>query len=73
MKTVDLFCGCGGMSLGFQNAAYEIVGAYDNWKPAIEIYRKNFSHPIFERDLYSEDVLSHIKGLNPEVIIGGPP
>ena len=25
MKVVDLFCGCGGMSLGFQNAGFEIV------------------------------------------------
>lgn len=73
MKTVDLFCGCGGMSLGFQNASFEIVGSYDNWKPAVEIYKRNFSHPIFEMDLYSEEALSHIKGLNPEVIIGGPP
>ena len=30
LKTLDLFSGCGGMSLGFQNAGYEIVAAYDN-------------------------------------------
>ena len=46
MRVVDLFCGCGGMSLGFQNAGFEIVAAYDKWKPAIEIYKRNFSHPI---------------------------
>ena len=39
LRTVDLFCGCGGMSLGFQNESFEIVGAYDNWKPAVEIYK----------------------------------
>jgi len=32
LKTVDLFSGCGGMSLGFQNAGYDIVAAFDNWK-----------------------------------------
>lgn len=73
MRTVDLFCGCGGMSLGFQNESFEIVGSYDNWKPAIEIYKKNFRHPIFEMDLYSNKAIEHIKNLNPEVIIGGPP
>ena len=73
MKTVDLFCGCGGMSLGFQNASYEILGAFDNWKPAIDIYKANFSHPIYDMDLYSDEALSHIRNLNPEMIIGGPP
>ncbi|WP_299057251.1 DNA cytosine methyltransferase [uncultured Eubacterium sp.] len=73
MRTVDLFCGCGGMSLGFQNESFEIVGSYDNWKPAVEIYKKNFKHPIFEMDLYSDEAIEHIRNLNPEVIIGGPP
>lgn len=73
LKTVDLFCGCGGMSLGFQNESFEIVGAYDNWKPAVEIYKKNFKHPIFEMDLYSNEAMENIRNLNPEVIIGGPP
>ena len=68
-----MFCGCGGMSLGFQNESFEIVGSYDNWKPAVEIYKKNFKHPIFEMDLYSDEAIEHIRNLNPEVIIGGPP
>ena len=61
------------MSLGFQNVSFKIVGAYDNWKPAVEIYKKNFKHQIFEMDLCSKEVFSHIRELNPEVIIGGPP
>lgn len=73
MKTVDLFCGCGGMSLGFQNANFNIVAAYDNWKPAVNIYQKNFSHPIYEMDLYTDEALEQIKNLKPEVVIGGPP
>ena len=73
MKTVDLFCGCGGMSLGFQNASFDIVASYDNWKPAVDIYKRNFSHPIFELDLYSDEAMEHIKKEAPDVIIGGPP
>lgn len=73
MRTVDLFCGCGGMSLGFQNASFDIVGSYDNWQPAVEIYKKNFTHPIYNMDLYSEEALNNIKALKPDVVIGGPP
>ena len=38
IKAVDLFCGCGGMSLGFQNAGFQLLAAYDNWDAAINIY-----------------------------------
>lgn len=73
MRVVDLFSGCGGMSLGFQNAGFQIVAAYDNWQPAIEIYQRNFRHPIFKKDLSAEDIVPELKGFSPEMIIGGPP
>ena len=56
MRTVDLFCGCGGMSLGFQEAGFDIVAAYDNWQPAIDVYKKNFSHDVFCMDLSLPEV-----------------
>ena len=74
MKTVDLFCGCGGLSLGFQNCGYEIVGAFDCWKPAIDCYTRNFNHRACELNLSRKNTaLKAIRPLNPEVIIGGPP
>lgn len=73
MRVIDLFSGCGGMSLGFQNAGFQIVAAYDNWQPAIDIYQRNFQHPIFKKDLSTEDVISELKGYSPDMIIGGPP
>ena len=73
MRVIDLFCGCGGMSLGFQNVGFNIVAAYDNWQPAIDIYKSNFIHPIYKKDLAFEDVISEIRELNPDMIIGGPP
>ena len=51
MRTVDLFSGCGGMSLGFQSAGYNIVAAFENWPAAIECYKQNFKHPVIETDL----------------------
>lgn len=72
-KTIDLFSGCGGMSLGFQNAGFSILAAYDNWKPAVDVYELNFEHPIYSEDLTDEKVQKRIKALKPNVIIGGPP
>ena len=74
MKCVDLFCGCGGMTLGFEMAGFEITSAFDNWEPALEVYRKNFSHPVFKQDLTDEkNSVKKIRHYNPDIIIGGPP
>ena len=72
-KLIDLFSGCGGMSLGFQNSGFNVVAAYDNWLPAVEVYKKNFSHPIFRKDLADLSVVEEIKKFKPDIIIGGPP
>jgi DNA (cytosine-5)-methyltransferase 1 len=73
-KVIDLFAGCGGLSLGFQNAGFKIVGAFENWKPAIETYKKNFSHPIYNCDLSNlKDDYKPFKDIDFDVIIGGPP
>ena len=75
MKVVDLFAGCGGLSLGFQNAGYEIAAAYDFWLPAVKVYQDNFSsHSIYQMDLSDTDAaVNHIKAFAPDIIIGGPP
>lgn len=73
IKVVDLFAGCGGMSLGFQNAGFDVVAAYDNWAPAAEVYKKNFKHPIFQKDLFDESVIKELGKFKPDIIIGGPP
>ena len=72
-KVIDLFAGCGGLSLGFQNAGFQIVAAFDNWDEAIDIYKKNFSHPIIKRDLGDLSDISDLKKYSPDIIIGGPP
>lgn len=72
-KLIDLFAGCGGMSLGFQNAGFKVVAAYDNWQPAIDIYSANFDHPIHKCDLANEDITKELLKAKPDIIIGGPP
>lgn len=72
-KVIDLFCGCGGLSLGFQYAGFNIMAAFDYWDAALNIYQKNFSHPVCKRDLSDLSDLSDLESLNPDIIIGGPP
>ena len=72
-RVVDLFAGCGGLSLGFQNAGFNIVAAFDNWDEAIDIYKRNFNHPIIKRDLGDTSDLSDMAKYAPDIIIGGPP
>jgi DNA (cytosine-5)-methyltransferase 1 len=74
MRVVDLFAGCGGLSKGFQDAGFNIVAAFDNWEPAINVYKKNFSHPIITSDLSNyETNIAQFMLFNPTMIIGGPP
>lgn len=73
MEIVDLFSGCGGLSLGFQNAGFKIKSAFDKWEPAVKVYRENFNHPIYDTDLGSEEGFEFVKSLKPQMIIGGPP
>lgn len=74
MKAVDLFSGCGGLSLGLEMAGLDIVAAYENWNAATNIYQQNFKHPVFEFDLSDIDsAVAHIKQFKPDIIVGGPP
>lgn len=74
MKAVDLFCGCGGLSRGFEDAGIGVIAAYDNWGRAVECYSMNFSHPACLADLADVGrMVEHIAGLEPNIIIGGPP
>jgi DNA (cytosine-5)-methyltransferase 1 len=61
------------MSLGFQNAGFDIVAAFDDWEPAIDVYRNNFKHPIYQRDLSDPKVIKEIASYKADIIIGGPP
>lgn len=51
LKVNDFFCGCGGMGIAFKNAGYEIAGAWDFDKYAVESYRANVG------DMYRKQTL----------------
>ena len=61
------------MSLGFQKAGFSVEAAFDNWKPAIEVYRANFSHPVYNQDLSQDFNINILREIEAEMIIGGAP
>ena len=74
MRVVDLFCGCGGLSLGFEKAGFDVVAAFDKWDAALHVYNANFDHPAKSLDLTDVDhCVKTIAELSPDMIIGGPP
>lgn len=74
MRTVDLFAGCGGLSLGFEEQGFEIVAAFELWDAAIKCYKANFNHPVLKVDLAdTQNAVEIIKKYKPAMIIGGPP
>jgi DNA (cytosine-5)-methyltransferase 1 len=76
---VDLFCGAGGLSLGFEWAGFNCLVANDNFKDASETYQSNFVHNDFVFGDITELSTKHkiIKILKDkeavDIVVGGPP
>ena len=65
MKVLDLFCGAGGLSLGFRDAGFSVLGADINQYSA-EIYSINNIGKFIEIDLARDSVAGTF-----DVVIGG--
>ncbi|MCM3288948.1 DNA cytosine methyltransferase [Paenibacillus sp. MER 180] len=88
-KTIDLFSGAGGLSLGFsETGRYKSVFAVEFDNAAARTYARNFNHQIIENDLLKNEMLDITRpgyvfnddirklgtvSLNADIIIGGPP
>ena len=78
-NVIDLFCGCGGFSLGFKQAGFHICAGVDSWVDAINTYAANFPEAkVFNWDITTINgkQIANESGLSiddVDVIIGGPP
>ena len=50
LTAIDLFCGCGGLSLGLRRAGFEVVGAIDNDPISTSTYEMNHKRTHVIRD-----------------------
>jgi len=51
VKTIDLFAGAGGLSLGLHQAGFQVVGAIEFDKHACNTYRHNIGDHVIEVDI----------------------
>lgn len=77
-NVIDLFCGCGGLSKGFEMAGFNIVGGVDFNEAAIDTFNYNFKNAkgicCDISQLTKENIKETFGDLNKiDVIIGGPP
>lgn len=76
-NVIDLFCGCGGFSHGFEKAGFNVLLGIDVWKDALSTFKYNHLRSnTLQADLSTlepEDTLNLLSGNNVDVIIGGPP
>ncbi|NTE66168.1 DNA cytosine methyltransferase [Agrobacterium tumefaciens] len=86
-RTLDLFAGCGGMSLGFDRAGFRSVAAVEINDHARASHELNFAPLVPEGDYRSfsditalepEDAVDHLRRYGSvdkrvDVVIGGPP
>ncbi|WP_182186693.1 DNA cytosine methyltransferase [Pectinatus frisingensis] len=74
MKVIDLFSGCGGLSLGFIKAGYAVKKAVEFDADIAKTYKMN--HPevdVIVDDIRNIEQSGVFKAGDADVIIGGPP
>ena len=78
-KIIDLFCGAGGLSLGFEQAGFEVLAGFEIELKFLETYKNSHPNTIgFNEDLNKVNVKNLLSenDIDPDeidVVIGGPP
>ncbi len=69
-KVIDLFAGCGGLTLGFQRAGFEPVLAVERETDFARTYAENFGRHCVAAEI-EQVVNCHVP--KADVVVGGPP
>src|SRR6266480_7039831 len=78
-SAIELFCGVGGMTLGFEQAGFDVKAAFDSDKHNVEYHRLNFPHSrTIEKDiakLAGREILALARVVpgSLDLLFGGPP
>lgn len=73
-NVLDLYCGAGGLSIGFENKGFNVIAGIDIWEDALETYRYNNPNVGLQIDTSREDPENIPTDPNQvDIIIGGPP
>lgn len=81
MTYVDLFCGAGGLSKGFELAGLKGICGLDWFDEACQTYNRNFNHPFINGDIrllenktrFYDTVKRELDGRELDIVAGGFP
>lgn len=78
VTVLDLFCGAGGFSVGFERAGYDVIAGVDVDETAIRTYDENHDSRAIQQDLteFTPTQFAATYDIHPsdvDVVIGGPP
>lgn len=74
MRSIDLFCGMGGMGLGLEQAGIKCIGAFDSDPVPLAVRTKNGMHGSHVLDLSDvEQALLNLRPWECSLVAGSPP
>ncbi len=73
LKVLDLFCGAGGLSLGFAQEGFKIELGIDNDSIACDTFRYNFHCRTIQTDISQLKSINALMDGHFDVILAGPP
>ncbi len=73
-SVVSIFCGAGGLDLGFKRRGFDLLYSCDSDPAAIDCYARNVDQRVFLRDARSDEFRREISSLGScDVVLGGFP